>query len=1534
MTMDDIEKEIDEELRKLNLDPFENVSEESEDESFIALDASPHSEGLSDSVLAYIQASRTRTNAFEQLIIEDFEGKDSLIQELFVTHNDNIINEGAMDFIEEPTQWKDRVVCGMREQVESQSAQTLSMDVGIDHDICSESELQLSLEWKELEKRLEEEEEQKLEAQKMERALHLNSEREEKEWRKKSLMEFEEQLRKVEKAALFQNVGENNNVHCTVDQQELDKQQEFIWKLEKELEEEKQAFEEAQQEERKRIQELQCRSATKIQAVLRGTLARRWSTRELKRRREEEKRLEEEKREWEKINKEREEERKRTEEVKRFHREEMERRRAEYEASKEQERHRLEEEKRLEQQRRKEEDRGRRGIEMKIEQNNITGVEERHVNEESQCVKAEKILLQQRKKDDDDDDERRKELKRKEEEYNVTNMGESRVKEESQCLASEKKHHQQLKKGEVDERRKEVKGKDEHNVITSVEKRRVKKVSDRHEENVEKNEEYEKRQLVRSSRAENKCQRKEENEERGERAIQGSSEEVRERKVQMERIRDVYKKKTVLDKSEKIDRFDDQKLSKKCYQEKSKDGSEELDCQMDLLQSKEIQKLSTAYPLPCINAHQELSNDHFISLFGSPKTTGHLIFEMTRNTFADQSLNGVEHNMDTRGQQNTTTVLLENCVPEIQELAFECLPDSTEQKRMAWIKNCTPWSILSLQNKKKRPSAQQQSRKRGARRGKLPSSPPLSVDTILKTGAWSSLEQVTTVTLEDLPGCNLSTLSQCYKLKTLTLRRCGLISLDGLNQCSQIRYIDVQENSVTHVDCGGLANLEVLLLGKNQLTNIHGLDDAENLQVLQLSHNNISCISGLGALKMLQRLLVDHNQLLSMRGLNEMYTLLHLDCSYNHLSHAEGLENCALLNTLELRGNSLTQLPVLHNHVLLRDLSLDDNLISSISDLESYWLPLLQDLSLAHNSITDLIPLLDLMSLRTLNISHNCLSDLQNVCLNLQGCFSLQELNLNDNPLKQEMNWRSLLLETVPGLIKLNNEQTSVAAASSKGPRHQWSFQALCQAQQRQRDSLLQKHKMEISSAPSQHDAQLLFSGHCADLFKLAVDQRYAHEYGDSFVTDDPASSTDFSEASPSQRISPEKQPRHTVDPQKTHRELQTNDLQADFPDSCTETQIEMEPVQTLDLEKAAVVIQRCWRRNVLQRRWGLSCLIAKTTERLNIRRMEETSIKRPELPKSDRAAVVIQAAWRGYDLRRRLACALAGARFTESDEDFEEVDTDEFIFDEKAMEKDWISLHSNTSPARAMPYSAHSPLPKPCESPPVNPRLPKHAWSDSKGAVHLEQCVSPHLNSRIFTKYSKSTLRNDTLAERSDKILKEWGFTSNSTALLMLKRAKKMKGSKPQHKRLLVRQVENEVQNGQRVGEPQNYKEKTYQWLHAQAIHPHTDAAVSGRDHFLPEIDRDILYGGRVQLVASVGGRSGVDSRAKLWANTTGVSSPPNKPSQARRHSTEHEKTEVPSPNRVSSAPSRKDRISFRDNPVRQSGGWGGGKKRTQLNK
>lgn len=112
------------------------------------------------------------------------------------------------------------------------------------------------------------------------------------------------------------------------------------------------------------------------------------------------------------------------------------------------------------------------------------------------------------------------------------------------------------------------------------------------------------------------------------------------------------------------------------------------------------------------------------------------------------------------------------------------------------------------------------------------------------------------------------------------------------------------------------------------------------------------------------------------------------------------------------------------------------------------------------------------------------------------------------------------------------------------------------------------------SSAPSQHDAQLLAIGHQADLFRLAVDQRYAHEYGDSCITEDStmaaaanSSSCSYSEASLSQGQSPEMRLQHTADWQK-HKKTQLSqaDLELRSAD-CMQTQSEKEPVQALNLK-------------------------------------------------------------------------------------------------------------------------------------------------------------------------------------------------------------------------------------------------------------------------------------------------------------------------------------------------------------------------------
>ncbi|XP_036441531.1 leucine-rich repeat and IQ domain-containing protein 1 [Colossoma macropomum] len=949
--------------------------------------------------------------------------------------------------------------------------------------------------------------------------------------------------------------------------------------------------------------------------------------------------------------------------------------------------------------------------------------------------------------------------------------------------------------------------------------------------------------------------------------------------------------------------------------------------------------------------------------------------------------------MDTRGHPCETASSIQNCAQNTRSI---CLPDSTEQKRLSWMMNCTPWSKLSMQTKRKGLTAP--SRKRAIRRPSLPILPPLPVDTVLKSGPWSTLRQVTTVTLEDLPGFSLSTLSECTSLQSLTLRCCGLQALEGLQQCSELRHIDVQENCITYVDLGGLERLEFLMLGRNQLTSIPGLDSAVNLTVLQLSHNIISRISGLGSLKRLQRLSVDHNQLISTRGLSDAFTLLYLDCSFNHLSHVEGLEHCALLNTLDLRGNSLTELPVLKNHVLLRELYLDDNSISSLHGLDSCWLPLLRCLSVAQNNITQLPLLVDLLSLRTLDISHNCLSELRNVCLSLQGCARLQELNLSDNPLQLENNWRSSVLTAKPSLVKLNGDLTGASVEPSVGSTQLWSFQALCQAHQDQLDSVLQRQSMEISLAPSMLDAQLLARNHGTELFRLAEEQRYAHEYGDSSVSEtaaqEPGASSclhDVSDGDLTKYESPQLHPgeqetqsqrrAHLTGIHKSHPEHQAADLPADCVVGCINPLKKFREEQSgysrhtikaarMDLKTmAAIVIQRFWRKHRQSRRTGPSEPPAKANGRWSPQQRAKSNEKSLKPLNKDYAATVIQAVWRGYALRRRLARALALAQISEGDEAFEEVDVDEFIFDEEAMESDWIALHSDASLSGLPPYLEQLLLPKPRLllpelSTPVLPWKPKQAWTGSEVAVASEQSPDPDIRMQS----PPSTRGRGALSERSEKILEEWGISCGSTALLMLKRAKKMKARNQEQKKLLdpaVRlalfrnnskqpvpinirkrpqpeckddikagRAEVSVENALSGGPGRLQQHRTYQWLHTQAEQTQRSSDSSTSDRFLPEIDPDILNGGRVQLVAGARYRESPDSAARLWSDATGFSPLCNQHAHVRRHSVGHAKKEVPSPKRVTSAPSRKERISFRDNPVRLSGGWGGGKKRAKVNK
>ncbi|XP_053741976.1 leucine-rich repeat and IQ domain-containing protein 1 isoform X2 [Synchiropus splendidus] len=894
------------------------------------------------------------------------------------------------------------------------------------------------------------------------------------------------------------------------------------------------------------------------------------------------------------------------------------------------------------------------------------------------------------------------------------------------------------------------------------------------------------------------------------------------------------------------------------------------------------------------------------------------------------------------------------------------LPEHTAQKRLSWMKECVSWSKLSVQNRRKQRGSSKKER-RWPRAGVT--LPPLCPDNLLQLSGFKSLQEVTVVSLESLPACSLLTLSQCPQLQSLTIRRCQLNSLEGLNQLSELCVIDAQENDISYLDCRDMTGLKVLRLNHNKLTSIHGLSGVEHLMVLELAHNSITRVAGLESMKRLQILTLDHNQLISTRGLRDVYTLQHLSCSHNHLARVEGLENCALLSKLDLTANSLTEPPSLHNHVLLTELRLDDNSISSLQSLCDCWLPMLQVLAVAQNRITHLPSMSDFLSLAYLDLRFNCLSEVKKACDSLTGCQLLREVHLEGNPLEQESSWRCKLNAAFSGLMATDDRKTD---ASLYPTSEQWlasasgSFFWFCQALLRQTRELRHQHIQELGdSLPAQRAAEVI-SRHLTAAQQLAEDQRFAHEYGDlTFTAKNKAmvqrtsdktlekntactgqlmmeSGVDLPGGAPPEYLRKGNIPSNQSEDPSQVRQYDGLDLLS-TKEGKTSTPLKTAPkhqYKDVKNEVAAMSQQMC----------GQYSQSDKCSEAQNGGDGEKTDLI--ILHKvQDHAAVVIQACWRGFSLRRRLASALAAVKGTDPGEEdtFELLDVNQFVFDETTLDHDWTLTLPEDLPMKCYHVSEQAsaqklaPLTEASQrvlpSPPMTG--PKQAWGTEENAES-----SKSLN-RSKSPSSKSVT---SLSERSEKIVEEWGFTNSTTALLMLKRARRMKSERPQKKKdpsvnlgtfgkrtlqlgpvvarnMPVPQNKNCPRECQdkfdlQHAEKEMKRERALEWLQTQ-----------DNDHFLPELSLDILNGGKVQLTAEPGYTEQVHlssgpsfrSPSKHWLHKQNIT---------LQSTFSNQRRETPPLHRVVAAPLKKERLTFRDNPVQMSVGWGSGKKTHRLHK
>ncbi|XP_073862021.1 leucine-rich repeat- and IQ domain-containing protein 1 isoform X2 [Macaca fascicularis] len=932
------------------------------------------------------------------------------------------------------------------------------------------------------------------------------------------------------------------------------------------------------------------------------------------------------------------------------------------------------------------------------------------------------------------------------------------------------------------------------------------------------------------------------------------------------------------------------------------------------------------------------------------------------------------------------------------------VPESTllysiEEKRLAWIKSFKPWLEIFKQN-------QQKKIVRRKRHVKCPANmtPALNKLEILQCGPWDTLQQVTTVTFQDLPGCVLSTLAECTNLQFLSLQHCGLTSLHSLSNCKKLKYIDAQENRIEAIDCENLENLCVVLLNKNQLTSLHGLDGCTNIQCLELSHNKITRIGGLESLKNLQQLILDHNQLISTKGLCDTPTIVHLDCSHNHLTDVEGIENCGLLQILKLQGNYLSELPSLENLVLLRELHLDDNSISTVEAFSSYWLPLLQNLTLSQNSLTKIVPLFHFVSLEKLDVSHNCLSDLKSVIKWFDACYSLRELSLTGNPLLQETNWRDSLLKVLPDLRILNGSMLNSDSESYTEKHNQLEsagFLALCQSQIREFNLLTENYitgKGDVFTLDTAENLCHYFK----KLMILSTEYRHAHERGDVNITKKDESEAQKNHLAPTNSDSTlqngvfyscahEDNPDSPDNPEKwmdsvssrsplsnsstcenmegRHQEILVCQKKENSKASSIPTiripfkEVEMtnsvlrnhQNIEPSEKIMAAVVIQSYWRGYLMRRQMHFSTrLCTAATEGLPNSSIKNQTILKKEKRENivniqkqrEKAAVLIQAVWKGFILRKKLTAALEAIKNEESDEEYREIDLEDFTLDEAALEEEWQASDSTRFPSQTLLLSNQLHWPKipgnlKWDDTSFNlPSNPAQAWlcndkENLSSSEHTQFSGRSENRTSSWTPESKTSRKSLLKSEKEKRISEEWGFKDISTAQQMLKRAQKMKSKKLKKK---IGIEEDPIHKDTTANEKlERNREYTYQWLHTQVeVHETTSSRNMKCNHFLPELDPDVLNGGRVQLVARLVSREDTDLDLLSMTSGSALSVNREKKNQAHRHSAGSSSCSVKgipiSPIITNTRPSKKERISFRDNPVQLSGGWGSGKKKANI--
>ncbi|HDR7351711.1 TPA: NEAT domain-containing leucine-rich repeat protein [Bacillus wiedmannii] len=233
---------------------------------------------------------------------------------------------------------------------------------------------------------------------------------------------------------------------------------------------------------------------------------------------------------------------------------------------------------------------------------------------------------------------------------------------------------------------------------------------------------------------------------------------------------------------------------------------------------------------------------------------------------------------------------------------------------------------------------------------------------------FANLKQLNHLALRGNEFSDVTPLVKMDNLASLDLSNNKITNVAPLIEMKNVKSLYLSGNQIEDVTAlAKMEQLDYLNLANNKITNVAPLSALKNVTYLTLAGNQIEDIKPLYSLP-LKDLVLTRNKVKDLSGIDQMNQLNKLFIGKNQIEDVTPLAKMTQLTELDLPNNELKDITPLSNLINLQKLDLEANYISDLSPVSK--LNKLVYLSFVANEIRDVRPVIELSKKAYINVQN------------------------------------------------------------------------------------------------------------------------------------------------------------------------------------------------------------------------------------------------------------------------------------------------------------------------------------------------------------------------------------------------------------------------------------------------------------------------------------------------------------------------------------------------------------------------------------